>query len=394
VAGFDYRLFGGEPPISIEDYRRIARRRLPAMAWAYLDGGADDLVTLTDNREGFRRWRLRMRSLAGVTKPDLSVTVAGTRLSLPIALAPTGIIGMAHWSGDVAAARAAETAGTRHVLSTGSSYTLEEVAEATQENHWFQLYPYGDRAKVGDLLTRAAGAGFTALFVTVDVPVRGNREGERKAGMTVPPTLTPSRVFDVAAHPSWWWNLLRHKRVAPIHYAEGPRRLSGAIEGVRAQERYMQSDLNWDDLRWMRDHWKGPLYVKGILDAEDAGRAVDEIGVEGVVVSNHGGRQLDYSLGTIDALPAIVDRVGDRAEVMLDGGVRRGSEVLIALALGAKAVFVGRPYAYALAAAGEKGVLHAMAIFREELDRSMILMGCPAVSALDRSWVIPAKDLG
>jgi isopentenyl diphosphate isomerase/L-lactate dehydrogenase-like FMN-dependent dehydrogenase len=392
VAAFGYRLFGEEPPISVEDYRRLARRRLPDMAWAYVDGGADDLITLNDNRDAFRRWRLRQRVLTGIVKPDLSATMAGTKLSMPVALAPTGIIGMAHWSGDVAAARAAETAGTRHVLSTGSSYTLEEVGAATQENHWFQLYPYGDRQKVGELLDRAAAAGFTALFVTVDVPVRGNREGERRAGMAVPPTLTPGRVLDVAVHPAWWWTLLRHKRVSPIHYAAHPNRLSGAVEGVRAQERYMQSDLDWDDLRWMRDRWKGPLYVKGVLDPDDAARAVDEIGVEGVVVSNHGGRQLDFALGTLDALPAIVEQVGDRAEVLLDGGIRRGGEVLIALALGAKGVFIGRPYAYALAAGGEPAVVNMLSILREDMERALVLMGCPGVAALDRSWVIPGKE--
>ncbi len=391
MAAFGYRLFGRNPPLCVEDYREAARRALPAMAWAYVDGGADGLVTLEDNRAAFRRWRLRERSLTGITTPDLSATVGGTTLKLPVALAPTGIIGMAHWQGDLAAARGAEKAGTRHVLSTGSSYSLEEVAQATNENHWFQLYPYGDRRKVGDLLDRARVAGFTHLCVTGDVPVRGKREGELRAGMTVPPTLTPSRVIDVATHPRWWWNLLKHKRVSPIHYAQGPRSLGGAVDAVREQERYMQSDLNWDDLAWMRDHWKGPLYVKGIMDAEDAGRAVDQVGVEGVVVSNHGGRQLDHAQATLDALPAIVDRVGGKAEVLLDGGVRRGTDVIIALALGAKAVMVGRPYAYGLAADGERGVVDVLKLIEEDVARALVLMGCPAASALDRSWLIPAK---
>ena len=389
MVAFGYRL-RGSPPISVEDYRQLARKRLPDMAWAYVDGGADGLVTLTDNREAFRRWRLRQRILTGITKPVLSTTMAQTGIDLPIALAPTGIIGIAHWRADIAAARGAEAAGTRHVLSTGSSYTLEEVGEATEQNHWFQLYPYGDRQKVGELLDRAAAAGFTALFVTVDVPVRGNREGERHAGMEVPPTLTPKRVLDVAAHPAWWWNLLRHKRVSPIHYRVGKRSLATAGEAVRQQDRYMQSDLNWDDLAWMRDHWKGPLYVKGVLDPEDAVRAVVGIGADGVVVSNHGGRQLDSALGTLDALPAIVETLGGRGEVLLDGGIRRGTDVLIALALGAKGVFVGRPYAYALAAAGERGVTDVLNILREDMVRSMILMGCPDVGQLDRSWVLPA----
>lgn len=389
AGAFGYRLFGS-PPLCVEDYRQAARRALPDMAWAYIDGGADDLVTLNDNRNAFRRWRLRQRSLTGVTQPDISTTVAETKIELPVALAPTGIIGFAHWRADIAAARAAEIAGTRHILSTGSSYSLEEVGEATEENHWFQLYPYGDRQKVGELLDRAKAAGFTALFVTVDVPVRGNREGERRSGMAVPPTLTPGRVLDVAMHPYWWFNLLRHKRITPIHYGSGPRGLAAAVEAVRKQERYMQSDLNWEDLAWMRDHWKGPLYVKGIMDAEDAGRAAHEIGVDGVVVSNHGGRQLDYAQGTLDALPAVVDAVKGKAEVLLDGGVRRGTDVIIALALGAKAVLIGRPYAYGLAVSGEKGVVDVLNILREDMKRAMVLMGCPTVAALDRSWLFPA----
>jgi len=220
--------------------------------------------------------------------------------------------------------------------------------------------------------------------------VLGNREGERRAGMTLPPTLTPGRVLDAATHPAWWWNLLKHRRAAPIHYISGFRSIASAVQGMREQARYMQGDLNWDDLAWMRDHWKGPLYVKGIMDAEDAARAVDQIGVQGVVVSNHGARQLDSCQATLDALPAIVGRVGDRAEVLLDGGVRRGTDVIIALALGAKAVMIGRPYVHALAAAGEAGVRRVLEIFREELVRDLVLMGCPSVAAIDRSWVIPA----
>jgi isopentenyl diphosphate isomerase/L-lactate dehydrogenase-like FMN-dependent dehydrogenase len=390
VPAFSFRLLGGQPPLSVEDYRQAARRKLPAMAWAYIDGGADDHVTLDDNRNAYRKWRLRQRSLTGVTRPDLSTTVGGVKIDVPVALAPTGIIAFAHWRGDVAAARGAEVSGTRHVLSTGSSYSLEEVAEATEQDHWFQLYPYGDRTKVGELLTRAADNGFSHLFVTVDVPVRGNREAERRTGMAAPPTLTPGRLLDVAAHPYWWWNLLKHKRVTPIHYGTGPRGLAAAVEALKRQERYMQSDLNWEDLAWMRDHWKGPIYVKGIMDADDAARAVGEIGCEGVVVSNHGGRQLGHGQATLDALPAVVEAVGKRGEVLLDGGVRRGADVLIALALGARAVLVGRPYAYGLAANGEAGVVDVMKILREEMERAMVLMGCPAVAALDRSWVIPA----
>jgi L-lactate dehydrogenase (cytochrome)/(S)-mandelate dehydrogenase len=332
-----------------------------------------------------------MRMLTGMSKPDLKAQIAHTDVAMPVALAPTGMVGLAHWSGDVACSKAAEAAGTRHVLSTASSYSIEEVAAATEQNHWFQLYPFGDRDKAAELMGRAAAAGYTALFVTVDVPVLGNREGERRSGMSIPPKFTAGRILEAGLHPAWWWNLLKHRRSGPIHYAGGRRSaIASAVEGMRTQARYMQGDLNWDDIAWMRDQWKGPFYVKGIMDAEDAVRCIDSIGAEGVVVSNHGGRQLDSCQGTLDALPAVVGAVGGRGEVYLDGGVRRGTDVIIALALGAKAVFVGRPYVHALAVAGEAGVRHVLDIFRQELARDLVLMGCPSVAAIDRSWVIPA----
>ncbi len=378
-------------PISVEGYRRQARKRLPDMVWSYVDGAADGQVTLNDNRTGFLKWRLRQRSLTGISKPVLATRIAGQDVSLPIAFAPTGLSGLTRWNGDVAAARAAESAGTRLCLSTGSSWTLEEVAGATQQDHWFQLYPFGNRKKVGELITRAEDAGYKALFVTVDVPVRGNREGERETGMGLPLTFTPSNIFDAARRPRWVWELLRHQRAVAIQYAQaGAAGVRAAVIAANEQDRYMQGDLHWDDLAWMRQRWKGPLYVKGVLDADDAARCIDEIGAEGVVVSNHGARQLDHALGTIDALPAIVDRIAGRGEVYLDGGIRRGTDVIIALALGAKGVFVGRPYLYGLAVDGEQGARNILNILREDMVRALILMGCPDVMALDRSWLIPA----
>jgi L-lactate dehydrogenase (cytochrome)/(S)-mandelate dehydrogenase len=395
-----FRLTDPSPPVSVEAWRRLARRRLPDLPWAYVDGGADELVTLEENMAAFRRWRLRQRCLTGVAKPKLATTMARQDVALPVALAPTGAAGMSHWRGDLAASRAAERAGTRAVHSTAGSYTLEEVAEATEANHWFQLYPFGDRGRVGQLIGRAREAGFTALFVTVDTPVVGKREGERTTGMTRPWTMTPPRVLNMLSRPGWLLETMRHNRLAAAHYVErdahaagrptGPSLMSvvnAAIASAEAQNRYMQGDLHWDDLAWMRDQWKGPLYVKGVLDPDDAARAVDEVGVEGVVVSNHGGRQLDRTLAAVDVLPAIVERVGDRAEVYLDGGVRRGADVITALCLGARGVFIGRPYLYGLAAAGERGVEAVLEIFRSELATAMTLMGCADVADLDRSWL-------
>ncbi len=391
AGAFQYRLRADRRPISVEGYRLAARRAVPRMIREYLEGGADDQVTLGENTAGFQRWRLRQRVLTGHAKIHLAATMVRTPVALPVALAPTGLTGLSHWSGDTACARAAEAAGTRLVLSTASSYTLEEVAQAASQPHWFQLYPFGDKAFVSGMLQRARNAGYTALFVTVDVPVRGNREGERTSGMTVPPTLTPASVIDAALHPRWWWNLLRHRRLAAANYvSSGLRGATAAVQSVEAQARFMQADLHWDDLAWMREHWQGPIYIKGLLDPDDAAHAVDQIGVDGIVVSNHGGRQLDHALATIDALPAIAQRVGDRCEVLLDGGVRRGTDVIKALCLGAKGVFIGRPYVYGLAAAGEAGVRDVLEILRAEMERAMVLMGCPSVAQLDSSWLLPA----
>lgn len=405
---FTFKWIDPGPPVSVNAWRQLAKQRLPQLAWNYVEGGADDHITLTGNCTGFHHWRLRQRALTGNAKPQLTTFMAGDEVALPIALAPTGASGLSHWSGDIAATKAAENAGTRAVISTASSYTLEEIAAATEHNHWFQLYPFGNREKVAGLLARAKAAGYTALFVTVDVPTLGNREGERQAGMTRPWTLTPGRLLNMLRHPRWLYQLLRYHRIAAVHYLERDEgATSNALDGFRkvitaagddaiasaeTQARYMQGDLHWDDLAWMREQWQGPLYVKGIMDADDAAYAVDHIGVEGIVVSNHGGRQLDRTLSSIDALPAIVDRVGNRCEIYMDGGIRRGTDVITALALGAKGVFIGRPYLYGLAAAGEAGVSSVLDIFRSELERSMILMGCDDVHSLDRSWLIRANQ--
>ena len=400
MAAFRFRFDSGVKPVGVADWRAIARRRLPDMAWNYIEGGAEDLVTAKENKSAFRQYRLRMRSLTGTGKPDMSATVAGTALSMPLALAPVGATGIAHWTGDIAAARAAEACGTRAILSTASSYLIEEVAEATSENHWFQLYPIGGRARIAELMARARQAGYSALFVTVDIPTLGNREGERRWQFQLPWTVTPARALHMARHARWVWQALRHKRMAAIHFLETERQQQAAAspgvaaavaQAARSSTRLanqLQADLSWDDVQWMRDTWQGRFYVKGLLDPDDAARAVDGLGADGVVVSNHGGRQLDRCLASIDALPAIAARIGDRAEVFLDGGVRRGTDVVTALCLGADAVFVGRPFLYGLAAAGEQGVKSVLEIFREEIERDLILMGCGAIGQLGPDWLI------
>jgi isopentenyl diphosphate isomerase/L-lactate dehydrogenase-like FMN-dependent dehydrogenase len=374
--------------IGVAGHAARAKRRLPAMAWAYLEGGAEDQVTLAANRAGFHQWRLVPRILSGTRQPRLSTRVAGDEIALPVALAPVGITGLIRWDGDRAAARAAERAGTRLALSTGSSWSLEEIADATDANHWFQLYPYGNRDKVGALVDRAAAAGYSALFLTVDVGARGNREVERRAGMQMPLRLTPRSLIDFACHPRWAIDALRRNRIAMIHYAQASATgISAAVGAVAEMDRHMQGDLDWDDLAWLRDRWKGPLYVKGVLHPDDAVRAVHAIGCDGVAVSNHGGRQLDRAPAAIEALPGIVDALRGRGEVFLDGGVRRGADAIIALALGANAVMVGRPYCYGMASDGEAGVIDILRILRDDIQRTLVLMGCPGVDALDRSWI-------
>ena len=389
---FAYRLRSPETLISVEDYRRAAGRRVPRMVWNYVEGGADDLVTVRRNRTSFSRWSLRARMMTAYPERDLSTTVAGVEVSLPILLAPTGALGLSQWRGDLAAGRAAEAAGTRLVLSTASSWTIEEVAAGTHADHFFQLYPGGD--ETATLMQRAWANGYRALFVTVDVPVIGNREGERRYGYTRTGdmgrmlTLTPREAIDMARHPRWVLDLYRHGRGSMRNLlADGG--VMAAFQSIEILHREIdRATFSWDDLQWIRDHWPGAVYVKGLLDPEDAVRAV-ALGCDGVVVSNHGGRQLDHCLAALEALPPIVAAVGDRAEVLLDGGVRRGTDVIKALALGARAVLIGRPQIYGLIVGGQQGIVDVLEIFRAELDRGLELMGAQSVRELDRSWVIP-----
>lgn len=386
--GFAYRWVAPEKLVSVEDYRRAAMRRLPAMIQHYVDGGADDLETVIGNREAFGRWWLRPRALAGSASPKIATRIAGTELRAPILLAPTGFAGLSRWVGDPAAARAAERWGTRYTLSTASSWSIEEVFGATSEHHFFQLYP-STGAVSANLMARAAAAGCRTAFVTVDVPVKGNREGERKKGMGIPPVLTPARAIGFARHPRWAYAALRHGRIGGRNLVDGTG-LAAAAAAADAQTReFMQSTLSWDDVAWIRDRWDGALYLKGILHPEDAERAA-RLGFDGIVVSNHGGRQLARAMPTIEALPDIAAAVGDRIEVVLDGGVRRGTDIVTALALGAHAVMIGRPYLYGLAVDGERGVRAVLDILEAELIRALVLLGVASTAELSPEHVVRA----
>jgi L-lactate dehydrogenase (cytochrome)/(S)-mandelate dehydrogenase len=380
MMGFEHRLLAPERLISVEDYRRMARRRLPRMVWNYVDGGADDKQTIQDNRDAFGNWAFRPRALAGAASPKMTRRIADTDLRIPILLSPTGFTGLSYWRGDIAAARAAESWGTRYTLSTASSWSIEEVFGQAPVDHFFQIYPQTGRA-TADLMDRAWRAGCRVAFITVDVPVVGNREGERKTGMGRPPVLTPARALNMATRPRWIYDVLRHGRIGGRNLVEAGG-LKAALESVDVQVReFMQASLNWDDVAWIRDKWRGKLYLKGILRAEDATHAAD-LGFDGVVVSNHGGRQLDYAVATLDALPDIVAAAGDRMEILLDGGVRRGTDVIKALALGADAVMIGRPYIYGLAVSGQAGAKGVLDILVQELERALILLGVSSIDEL------------
>jgi len=254
---FQYRLRTPTPLVSVDDYRAAAKRALPQMVWAYLDGGAEDERTMRSNREAFSNWHLRQRVLAGHKDVDTTVSVGGETLALPIILSPTGLTGLAHWSGELAAAQSAERAGTRLALSTASSYSIEEVADGTESDHWFQLYPWGDRSVRGSsfmdsMLDRAKDAGYRTLLVTVDVPLQGNRTGERRTGMGHPPILTPRRILDAAIRPAWWYGLLRHKRMTMRNITHTPG-AKGAVQSVAIQSRQIRPDLTWRDVASLRD---------------------------------------------------------------------------------------------------------------------------------------------
>lgn len=387
MTAFQYRLRTSTPLVSVEDYRAAARRALPRMVWAYLDGGAEDERTLRANRAAFTKWSLRQRVLAGHAHADIGTELFGERLDMPVVLAPTGLTGLAHWSGELGAARAAERAGARLALSTASSYSIEEVADGTDRDHWFQLYPWGERAGFMDsMLDRARDSGYRTLVVTVDVPVQGNRTGERRTGMGHPPILTPRRVADAALRPRWWFGLLRHQRMT-MRNVTAVRGAAGAVDGVGVQQRQMRPDLTWADVADLRRRWDGPFVVKGILDPADAARAVD-IGADGVVVSNHGGRQLNGAPASLDALPAVADAVGDRVTILLDGGVRTGSDIVTALALGVDAVLIGRPYLYGLAVDGAAGVGAVLGILAAEMRQTLTLMGVGGIAELGRNHLL------
>ena len=360
------------PLVNVFDYEDLARQRLSQSAFDYIAGGAEDEVTLRRNRDAFERIELRPRALVDVSNVELSTTVLGREIELPVLLAPVALSRFAHPDGEVGSARSAAEAGTIFALSTMASATIEQVAAASHGPKWFQLYVHPDRDVAKRLVQRAEGAGYLAICLTVDVPRLGRRERDLRNRLDFPPDVV-------------YRNFIGEVDVKTASAQSGYSALAASADVL------IDPSLTWDVIDWLRSFCSLPVLVKGIMTAEDARLAVDK-GVAGIVVSNHGGRQLDGAPSTIDVLPEIVDAVDGRCEVLLDGGIRRGTDIVKALCMGAQAVLVGRAYAYGLGAGGGAGVARAIQILRADLIRTLKLLGCPSTAQLDESYVTYPAD--
>jgi L-lactate dehydrogenase (cytochrome) len=366
----------------IEDLRLLHKRNVPKAFFDYADRGSYSEDTLRANHDNPQQIKFRQRILVDVSRRDLSTTILGEPSALPLILAPVGLLGMQHGDGEIHACRAAQAAGIPFTQSTMSICSIEDIAAAVDKPFWFQLYVMKDRGFIKELIQRAAAAKCSALVLTVDLQVIGQRHQDIKNGMTVPPEWSLSKLIDFATKPTWVSGVLRGKRrtfgniAGHVKNTEDLNRLS---EWTASQ---FDTSLSWKDLDWIRSIWPGKLILKGILDVEDAEEAT-KVGAQALVVSNHGGRQLDGAPSSIEVLPEIVDAVGSKMEIMFDGGIRSGQDVMRALALGAKSCMIGRAYAYGLGAGGEAGVAKAIDILRNELNVTMGLCGVNTIAEID-----------
>ncbi len=369
------------------DFRKLAKKRLPAPIFHYIDGGADDEITLARNTDAFEAVDLVPNVLAGVDEIDMSVTVLGAKLDMPLFFSPTAMQRLFHHDGEFAIADAAARYGTLFGVSTIGTRSIEELGARNDAPKLFQIYVHSDPGLTSELIARCKAANFSALALTVDTVVAGNRERDYRTGMTTPPKLTPRSLLSFATHPAWTFNyLLREKfdlpNIASV-LAAGSQKNYSVIDYINTQ---MKRTIDWDDAAEMIAEWGGPFAIKGVMSVNDARRAVD-VGASAIMISNHGGRQLDGSRAPFDQLAAILDAVGGEIEVIVDGGIRRGTHVLKAMAMGATACSGGRMYLYALAGAGPAGVDRAMGLLRDEIERNMRLMGCSSMAELRPSMV-------
>ena len=367
---------------SYDDLRRIARRRLPRAVFEFVDGGAGGEVTLRENRAAFERTRFDPRWLTDVSQREIATTVLGERVALPVLLAPAGLARLVHREGELAAARAAGAAGTIFSVSIASSYSLEEIADVASGPLWFQLYLWRSEDVVKGLVERARAAGYHALVLAIDVPTVGNRERDIRNGVSLPPRIRVDTALDALRRPRWLYEFVRGPAITFANLKEIVGSGDPGAIGPYVDRELNDPAATWDRVDWLRRLWDGPLVVKGVMSAHDAAEAVRR-GADAVYVSNHGGRQLDGMAATLDVLTDVVEAVGDRAEVLLDGGVRRGEDVVKARALGARAVLVGRPWFMALAAGGEPAVGRMLEVLGRDVDRTLALVGVPRIDDVD-----------
>jgi len=374
--------------VNIKDLRRLARARLPDAVFDYLDGAADDEVTLRDSERAFREVIFKPRFAVATPTCDLSVTVLGHKLDQPFMLGPIGYSRMMHPRGELAASAAAGRHGTAYILSTLSGHRLEDVKAQSPGPTFFQLYLAGGRAAAEAGIARAKAAGYKALFVTIDTPVGGNRERDARNGMKALMGKNPFAQLpylpNILAHPRWLAAFIADGMIRPFPNVVIPG--SGPLAAIDVASALESAQVSWTDLKWIRDVWNGPIVIKGVMTADDAKRSVDH-GAQGIVVSTHAGRQLDGVAGSLRVLPGILEAVGTQTDVIFDGGIRRGSDVVKAIGLGAKAVLLGRGYAYGMAAAGDAGIERAIEIFRADIIRTLKLLGCSSISQVDSSYL-------
>ena len=372
---------------NFEDFKKLAKKNLPSPIFHYIDGGADDETTLKRNTESFSKCDLIPNILASVGEPDLSTNVFGHKIDMPLFLSPTAMQRLYHHDGDKASARAAEKFGTFYSMSTIATTSIEEVTSISKGPKLFQLYIHKDQSLTDNLIDRCKNAGFKGLCLTVDTVVAGNRERDHKSGFTTPPKLTLKSLLSFASHPKWTLNYLTHEKFKLANVSHFTKNGSSIAKGVMEyiEEQYDPA-MSWKDAEYCIKRWNGPFALKGLMSVEDAKKAVD-IGASAIMLSNHGGRQLDGSISPFDQLPAIVDAVGGKIEIIIDGGIRRGTHVLKALALGATACSFGKGFLFALGAGGQEGVEMVLHRLREEIRRDMILMGCKSIKDLNPSKI-------
>ncbi|CDN92348.1 alpha-hydroxy acid oxidase [Agrobacterium tumefaciens] len=370
--------------LTIADLKQQAQRRVPKMFFDYADSGAWTESTYRANEDDFSKIKLRQRVLVDMTDRSLATEMVGEKVSMPVALSPTGLTGMQHADGEMLAAKAAEEFGVPFTLSTMSICSIEDVASVTSKPFWFQLYVMKDRDFVNNLIDRAKAAGCSALVLTLDLQILGQRHKDLRNGLSAPPKFTPKHIWQMATRPKWCMDMARTKRRSfgnIVGHAKNVSDLSSLSSWTAEQ---FDPRLSWKDVEWIKERWGGKLILKGILDEEDA-RASLDTGADAIIVSNHGGRQLDGAHSSIAMLPKIVDAVGDKVEVHMDGGIRSGQDVLKAVALGAKGTYIGRPFLYGLGADGKQGVTTALEIIRKEMDVSMALCGKRLITDVDHS---------